>query len=125
MNTPLMTNLHHDTAPWVWPLADHAATTLEADVAPRWLHVDEGCVWVTARDGGPQSTDHWLGAGQSLALPAGTAWVVEAWPRARLSLLLAQPAARTSATSSRAWWQSSWLWPWLLPDANGHREMRA
>jgi Protein of unknown function (DUF2917) len=123
MNTSLMNNLHQDAAPWSWPLEHRAAATLRAEPAPRWLHVNEGCVWVTAQDGGPHSEDLWLGAGDSLALPAGSAWVVEAWPHARLSLLLAQPARRPAVSSSRAWWQSSWLWPWVLPD--GHAGRRA
>lgn len=114
MNTPAMLNLHPDTSPWAWALQGHQATTLAANAAPRWLRVDAGCLWVTARErrrqGGAETEDIWLGAGDSLALPAGSEWVLEAWPQARLSLLVAAPGAVSRGRalfSGRLWafWQ--------------------
>ena len=97
MNTPAMLNLHQDGTPWVCALQGHQATTLAADAVPRWLRVDAGCLWVTARQGTGQghaaAADIWLGADDHLALPAGSEWVLQAWPQARLSLLVAAPAA--------------------------------
>jgi hypothetical protein len=118
MNTPLMSDSHQASNPWAWLLAPGQATTLAAEPVARWLRVEEGCVWVTRRDGGQlqnPADDIWLRAGQSLALPAGTAWVIEGWPQARLALLLQAPAGSSSAFSrgGRAqalpWWQPSWL----------------
>lgn len=94
----------HQPAPWAWFLDGRQATTLAATAVPRWLRVDEGCVWITAQHGDANGDDIWLGAGDSLALPAGSAWVVEAWPQARLSLLQAAPVA----LSRGAVWQRAW-----------------
>jgi hypothetical protein len=120
----LMSKSHQNVgvtaAPWSWSLQAREAFTLTRETVPRWLRVDEGCLWVTPLKAGPHVADLWLQAGDSLALPAGSAWVVEAWSQARLSLLLAQPRdtwRSLDATSSRAWWQSSWFWPWVLPGA--------
>ena len=41
--------------------------------------------------GAEQSQDIWLTAGQSGLLPAGSVWVMEGWPQARLSLLMQAP----------------------------------
>ena len=129
-NLPI-TELHQAPAPWEWQLADSHAATLAAHAAPRWLQVNEGCVWVTAEDAGPHAPDLWLQAGAHLQLPAGSTWVLQAWPQARMSLLLAQPALRQDrdaaaspapkARPARAWWQSSWFFPWVLPTAQGQR----
>lgn len=120
MNQPLMTQAHQNRQPWAFQLARRQAVTLLPERAARWLRVDCGRVWITAREGGPASDDIWLEAGQSLALPAGSAWVLEAWPEAQLSLLQAAPAAfrRASAPSQPAgrgrWWPwSSWVSPSL------------
>ena len=97
MNTVPMKNMHQTAAPWVWHLGASEAATLMPERAPRWLHVEGGCVWVTARHAGPASPDLWLGAGDSLEMPAGSAWVLQAWPQAQLSVLAPptlQPAAR-------------------------------
>lgn len=110
MKSLLMTDVHQNATPWSWPLAARAVTTLDAASSARWLRVDEGCVWVTAQRSDAQAEDIWLSAGDSLALPAGSAWVVEAWPRARLSLLQAPPPASRAASSRWAGW---WTWlPW-------------
>lgn len=110
MKSLLMIDSHQTSSPWSWPLEARAATTVQASASARWLRVDEGCAWVTAQRSDAQADDIWLGAGDSLALPAGSAWVVEGWPQARLSLLQAQPAARHAASSHRGGWRA-WL-PW-------------
>ena len=91
------------SAPWLWSLAPHQVRSLPATAVPRWLRVDTGRVWVTQRRSDAPAEDLWLQAGESLALPAGTAWIVEAWPRAQLSLLQAAPAAGQAAPWGRAW----------------------
>lgn len=128
VDSKLMNESHQTSqslpAPWAWSLQAREAVTLARETVPRWLHVEQGCLWVTPLKAGPHVQDIWLSAGDSLALPAGSAWVLEAWPQARLSLLLAQPRLSTlsrPATSSRAWWQSSWFWPWVLPVAARRR----
>jgi Protein of unknown function (DUF2917) len=113
--------VHQTSQPWAFQLDGRQAVTLLAERAPRWLRVDSGRVWITARDGGPDSDDIWLDAGQSLALPGGSAWVLEAWPDAQLSLLQAAPAAfRRAAAASRparrGWWP--W-WSWSSPSLHG------
>lgn len=108
MDYKLMTEPHQPAAaPWAWPLEQRQVRTLPAAGLPRWLRVDEGCVWVTARRDEPPAEDLWLQAGDSLALPPGTAWIVEAWPRARLSLLQAAPAFSGAAPWRPAW--QRWL----------------
>lgn len=115
MKQAFMTEAHQTPQPWAFQLERRQAVTLLAESAQRWLRVDSGRVWITAREGGPDSEDIWLDADQTLALPAGSAWVLEASPDAQLSLLQAAPAAfkRAAAPSSRsalhAWWQR-WSW---------------
>jgi len=81
-----------DIQPWVWPLC--GVSRLKATREVRWLVVDEGRVWLTRsqRHAG-LNDDIWLGPGQRHRLPAGSEWVVEAQPNARLELLLVPPAA--------------------------------
>ncbi len=116
MNQQAMTQAHQAT-PWAWALDEHQAATLPAASGQRWLRVEEGCVWLTAHRGAHPARDIWLCAGQSLPLPAGTAWVMEAWPRARMSLLVAAP---TPASRAAPWWRAPWLallrrWAWRAP----------
>ena len=120
MNTALMSNAHQAGEPWLWNLDAGAATTLAEQNQPRWLVVNQGRVWVTRRDSpaGVGADDIWLQAGQSLSLPAGTAWVIEAWPQARLSLLAPAPQAvkrdAAARASTPAWRRLAWLSPSLL-----------
>lgn len=109
MSSATMTHLHQRSGPWTWQLEARQATTLGAAGAPRWLRVDEGCLWVTATRSvdGTQVEDIWLAPGQSLALPSGSAWVLQAWPGARMSLLQAAPNLSRAASSRRG----VWGWP--------------
>lgn len=106
MNLSLMTKEHQATSPFVWPLAQDQAVTLSADPATRQLWVHEGRVWLTRRCATGVPQDVWLDAGQTHTLPAGSEWVMEAWPQARVSVVQAAPAVIKSAV-----WPS-WLLPW-------------
>lgn len=124
MKPQFMTEAHQSSHPWAFQLEHLQAVTLRAEPAPRWLRVDSGRVWITEREGGPDSADIWLEAGQTLALPGGSAWVLEAAPEAQLSLLQAAPAAfrrvagassaRPSSSGLRGWWQR-WSWSAVAP----------
>jgi hypothetical protein len=71
-------------------LAPGTAQTVAAAPHERHLRVQSGRVWLTLTGGG--LPDHWLAAGDELALPAGAEAVLEGWPSARFELLQAQPA---------------------------------
>jgi hypothetical protein len=92
MNSRPMTNMHQTEAPWAGRLAPRRAATLPAEAAARWLLVGDGRVWATRTDVATQAEDHWLGAGESLALPPGSRWVLEGWPQASFSLVQQPPA---------------------------------
>ena len=118
MNLPLISNPHQ--SPWLWQLATHEVSTLDAEPQTRWLKVEEGSVWLTRRESGiDRSDDIWLAAGESLVLPACSAWVLEAWPQARVSLLQqapARPAARRGGAPWLAWFSRlSWLRASAMP----------
>ena len=106
MNLNPMKDLHQANSPFVWPLADRQAVTLAADRGTRSLWVHEGRVWLTRQCTSGLPEDVWLHAGQSHTLPAGTEWVVEAWPQARLSVVQAAP----TVIKAVVW--PSWLLPW-------------
>ncbi len=114
----------HDTPlcaalPAAWPLAHGAVRALPAAGTPRLLLVLGGQVWITecvAAGEARSAVDHWLGAGQTLALPEGSRWIIEATEAARLVLLQPPPAAVRPAAASgllalprsaaRAWLQA-------------------
>ena len=106
MNLSLMTKEHQANSPFVWPLAASQAVTLLADRATRQLWVHEGRVWLTRRCARGVPQDVWLDAGQSHTLPAGSEWVAEAWPQARVSVV----QAASAVIKSGVW--PSWLLPW-------------
>ncbi len=87
-----MTKSHETTspAPWLWSLPAAAARRLQRSSSNRWLAVQDGRVWLT-RSGRELQTgeDIWLSAGQHLLLPAGSEWVIEGWPQARVTMLQA------------------------------------
>ena len=122
MTASPMSKVHH-TQPWNWTLSERQVQTLPAAPVQRWLRVEEGCLWGTRRDShGQREDDVWLAAGESLALPAGSHWLLEAWPQARLSLLLQAPVPAAAAPAggpgfspawrdlSRRWWRRSAGW---------------
>lgn len=85
-----MKNPSIDTAA-LWRLPCGQALHLAAARGERWLRLREGALWITAdgRAGGPTPEDWWLGAGDSLRLPAGTPVLAEAWAPASFELLQA------------------------------------
>ena len=103
-----MPNSYHSQSPFVWPLVPQQAVTLVAQGHARLLCVHEGRVWLTRQCATGTPQDVWLVVGQSHMLPAGTEWVVEAWPQARVSVV---QAAQTVIKPSRA---SSWSQPWRV-----------
>ena len=102
----LASNLAPNLARLVWQLPARDAVTLAADNAPRALWVHEGRVWLTRQCRACTPEDVWLQAGQSHTLPAGSEWVVEAWPTARVTLAQTAPALvkrRAAASWGLAW----------------------
>ena len=91
-----MTNLHEQgqPAPWQWRLSSRCVRTLRAAPALRWLAVEEGRVWLTRSQQALEAgEDLWLSAGQRMPLPAGSEWVAEGWPDARVVVLEAPQRA--------------------------------
>jgi hypothetical protein len=89
-----------------WALPERAALTLRADRAQLlWVHA--GRVWLTRRCRRGQAADVWLGPGERCLLPAGSEWVAEAAPSARVSLVLA--AQRVPSGRARVPWLT-WIW---------------
>lgn len=96
MSIQFMRDSHHERAaatPWEWPLAPGEVRRIEPAPVTRWLDVADGRVWLTPTRDDDLAVDHWLAAGERLALPAGSAWVLEAWPSARVALHQAPPGA--------------------------------
>lgn len=94
MSTGFMRESHHErgaATPWEWPLSPGEVRRIEPAPVPRWLDVAAGRVWLTPTRDDDRAVDHWLAAGERLALPAGSAWVLEAWPSARVALHQAPP----------------------------------
>lgn len=97
MESASMTSRHQANKPWEWPLARATATRLRATPKPRWLLVTAGRVWLTQSGSGPEGADVWLGTGAGQLLPAGSEWVAEGWPEARIELLEAPALNGASA----------------------------
>lgn len=96
MNTPAQLTTQSSAAPWEWSLKPATATRLTATAQPRFVAVTEGRVWLTRNDSEiGRDADIWLSAGERFPLPAGSEWIVEGWPSARLELLEA-PVSRLS-----------------------------
>lgn len=108
-------------APWICTARTHDATTLGAASLPRWVRVHTGRAWLTrrVRPGDVHAAvpeDVWLDAGQSLALPPGTTWVLETWPGTRLSVVEDGCAVLNSRQSGGVWQRLGSRAPaWRLP----------
>ena len=93
-STP-MSPAHHSIAPWLTTMAAGDVQRLSGIAVPRWLLVQRGCLWVTAAaaapDTAPREADIWLAEGDSLSLPAGSSWLLQAWPQAELMLVEQAP----------------------------------
>lgn len=106
MNQPFMSIPNQSKHSFAWQLPARGAVTLAADSAPRALWVHEGRVWLTRQCATGTPDDVWLDAGHSHTLPAGSEWVVEASPTARVSLLQAAPSR--TAFRKGAYWARAW-----------------
>lgn len=90
-----MSNDHVSSDPFSalqWTLPRAAVRRLPARPEDRVLAVTEGRVWLTRTRRSRPGEDIWLAAGDVQALPAGTDWVIEAWPQARV--VVAESPAR-------------------------------
>jgi len=103
-------SIQHQTerpSDWQWALAGERAERIEPAREARWLVVRDGEVWLTRTCQRGQPDDLWLARGERVRLPAGSAWVMQGWPSARVELLLEPPRFSAAGLSSllRAWWQ--------------------
>lgn len=106
MNQSFMSDLNQSSSPFVWHLQAREAVTLPANATRRALWVQEGRVWMTRQCKAAVPDDVWLDAGQSHTLPAGSEWVIEASPLARVTLVQAAPLRvkpGLKASWARAW----------------------
>lgn len=72
-----------------WHLASGRALTLAAGADMRRLCVACGRVWLTLSGTADEpATDHWLEAGQAMAIGPGQTAVLEGWPAAEFELLV-------------------------------------
>lgn len=96
---------HQSAAPWLTRLGPGQVLSLPAQGGPRWLQVEQGCLWVTAaRQSGPcvpAEADIWLQAGESLPMAAHSAWVVQAWPSAQVLIAQAAPTGARGPAQAR------------------------
>ena len=105
MNPAVMRQAHRSNDHFMLPLQAGQALTLLADQHPRALWVHEGRVWLTRRCMGRSARacsgalppDVVLAAGQSHTLPAGSEWVLEAWPAAHASVVQVMQPARAAS----------------------------
>lgn len=89
-----MSQLHHAAPLPTWRLAAGRTVRLAPQRRARQLWVTQGRLWLTTEGRADQrAEDVVLGPGQWLTLPAGTAWVAEAWEGAGFWLMQAPPAA--------------------------------
>jgi hypothetical protein len=94
MTTQFMSGTHQAAAtvsPWEWPLGRGEVRRIEAAPVARWIDVAAGRVWLTPTRDDDRAVDHWLAEGERLALPAGSTWLLEAWPTARVAVHEAPP----------------------------------
>lgn len=90
-----------------WALSAGDVRHLEPLPVSRWLAVQEGRLWVTREQADVEPDDIWLEAGQDLFLPAGSAWLVEAWPQARARLIEEPPRRALRSSSGVGRWLRS------------------
>jgi len=83
-----------DRSSGLWSLANGAVHGLDASGHDRLLCLREGRLWLTGGARHDAAGDRWLQAGDCLRLPAGTAWLAGAEPRASWVLLEAPVAAQ-------------------------------
>jgi hypothetical protein len=111
-----------------------ASLSLPVDSHDRVLHLERGQLWLTntRRDlaparprvgageideldpasadvAGRDTSDIWLAAGESVHLPAGSHWVLQAWPDARLTLCTAAVGVSADASASARATSAGWM----------------
>ena len=105
MDTSLMTQSQESDVQWDLP--EGAALRLSAASAPRVLAVTAGRVWLTSSSsaGADPTPDVWLAAGETARVAPDDEVVLEAWPRARFTVLESPAASprRLSAARAAAW----------------------
>ena len=103
MNPALMTQAHESDMQWELP--EGAALRLAPAAAPRVLAITAGRVWLTRSGAGEAAADVWLAAGDSARVAPDDEVVLEAWPRARFTVLESPASAprRLSAARAAAW----------------------
>jgi hypothetical protein len=90
-------------------------TNTRRDMAPDRPRVGAGLIDTASADAAERDpSDIWLAAGDSLHLPAGSHWVLQAWPEARMNLTTAgvgvtndvsSAAEATGSSSDPGWMQ--------------------
>lgn len=114
MAQSLMTNVQQSPTQGSAQWTIFAGEALRLDIGPgaRELHVTQGRLWLT-RDGRADAPaeDLWLSAGDRLALPSGSEWVIEGWNGAggdtHFQLLVPPSACPTQAKRLSASVQAS------------------
>lgn len=98
--------------PGHWTLGAGDVRHVSALPVSRWLAVQHGRLWVTREQpaAGDEPEDIWLEAGQDLYLPAGSAWLVEAWPHADARLIEEPPRRGVTPFGAGRWWRSLRSW---------------
>ncbi len=91
----------------VWHLHHRPAHTVKVPASGWWLRVRAGEVWLTQVQQGATPKDLWPQAGESLWLPGGSTWVLQAWREADVECLVPLPQWPTQAPRRPPWW-SRW-----------------
>lgn len=101
-----------------WSLPAGQALRLPVGPGGRWLHARSGCLWLTRSvpvGAAEASLDVVLRAGEGLALPGGSEWVLEGWDSeaAAFDLLVPPRACATPPgwVSRVAAWARAWRQP--------------
>jgi Protein of unknown function (DUF2917) len=101
MDTSLMTQPQESDVQW--NLSEGTALRLSAAPTPRVLAVTAGRVWLTSSSAAADpAPDVWLAAGESARVAPDDEVVLEAWPRARFTLLESPAASPRRLSSARA-----------------------
>jgi hypothetical protein len=121
-----------------------ASLSLPADSHDRVLHLERGQLWLTntrrelaparprvgagqideldparADVAGRDTSDIWLAPGDSVQLPAGSHWVLQAWPDARLKLCTVAVGVTADANSAARATGLGWLQRFVAAARNG------
>lgn len=98
---------HQTHTPWLARLGPGEVRRLAPVRCGSALRVESGALWITPDRCEGGTGDLWLAAGAVLELPGGSAWVLQAWPEARVLLLESWPAA---SAPRPVWQRLSGVW---------------